>query len=67
MLIISCMVFLGSSASQTTSTNAATASTTKSIDLGPIIGGAVGGVLILGVAAIIITYLILREKRKQLY
>ncbi|KAN0099836.1 hypothetical protein V8E51_013611 [Hyaloscypha variabilis] len=37
----------------------------KSLDIGPIIGGAVGGVLIIGIAATIITWMILREKRKR--
>jgi uncharacterized protein (DUF2062 family) len=50
--------------SQSTSVNTET-TTSKSLDIGPIVGGAVGGVLIIGIAATIITWMILREKRKR--
>ena len=57
-------VSLGPSDSQSTSANTET-TPSKNLNLGPIIGGAIGGVLILGISAAIITWMILREKRKH--
>ena len=57
-------VLIGPTGSQSTSVNTET-TTSKRLDIGPIVGGAVGGVLIIGIAATIITWMILREKRKR--
>jgi hypothetical protein len=57
-------VSLGPSDSQSTSANTE-AMPSKNSNLGPIIGGAIGGALILGISATIITWMILCEKRKR--
>jgi hypothetical protein len=57
-------VSLGPSESQSTSANTET-TPSKNSNLGPIIGGAIGGALILGISATIITWMILCEKRKR--
>jgi hypothetical protein len=57
-------VSLGSPSSQSTPANTST-TTSKNSEISTIVGGAVGGVLILGIAATVITWMILREQRKR--